>query len=688
MNKNLTAFFVVIVTMSFTPSLAQNVGVYAYPKIKRYLGDTSTLDREVYFTLHSTGADDVEAAFYNDYNASASGRGFWGPASFALNITGEVGIYPDSKTWVSGVKEVTRYISTEHPNKIYKEGIDPEIAANWVVEYFNNHVGTYLRPEFFEPMNEPFVHARDFYSEADWNVAAEARVKLEMAQLFKAIGMKMDATPELANIKVIGYASAWPSFEKNDFSVWNENMKMFMDEAGDHMDAFSTHLYDGVNQVGQDTKRSGSNLEAVLDLIETYSFSKWNEVKPHVISEYGGIVGSTYSDESNVQSIRSQNAMLFGLLERQNRIEMSIPFTTGKSTWHISASNNYMPYKAALYKPIPLGVPLDQVTGWEYTDRIYFYDLWRNVSGDRFLIRSNNPDVQVQGFRDGTKLYVALNNLDGVAKTVNLNIDTANIPNFLEVRIKSLVVNNNERAQFSDQTTTTIPSSYSLAPNETVVLEYTYESAFEFGIGLVSKTHYNGTNVQPIFANSPMNYNFTNVLSNDSGGGFASLRMSIGRKHDRSKSPIVHINGNVLTVPTNWKGYNQANRDDFFGMIEINAPITLLQSANTVSITFPDTGGHVSSVVLVRETYDTNILSTEKTMSKTTLDIPLLYPNPSKGVVYFKNVSLGNKIQIFDLTGQELYRANYNGASINLQHLETGVYIVQASNRFMKLVID
>lgn len=52
-------------------------------------------------------------------------------------------------------------------------------------------------------------------------------------------------------------------------------MKMFMDVAGANMDALSIHLYDGVNQIGQDTRRSGSNMEAVLDLIESYSFQKW-----------------------------------------------------------------------------------------------------------------------------------------------------------------------------------------------------------------------------------------------------------------------------------------------------------------------------------------------------------------------------------------------------------------------------
>ena len=112
--------------------------------------------------------------------------------------------------------------------------------------------------------------------------------------------------------------------------------------------------------------------------------------------------------------------MLFGLFERQDITELTIPFTTGKSTWHITAANNYLPYKAVLFKPVPFGVPLDQVTSWEYTDRIYFYELWKNVSGDRIELKSNNPDIQLQAFRNGNKLYVSLNNLDDFDRDVLL----------------------------------------------------------------------------------------------------------------------------------------------------------------------------------------------------------------------------------------------------------------------------
>ena len=125
-------------------------------------------------------------------------------------------------------------------------------------------------------------------------------------------------------MKIIGYGAAWPSFELKDFNNWKTNMGLFLDIAGDEMDAISYHLYDGVNQTGQNNKRSGSNNEAIMDLIETYSFSRWGFIKPHAITEYGGIAKNEFSLIQNMQSIRSQNAMIFGLLDREDRLEISI----------------------------------------------------------------------------------------------------------------------------------------------------------------------------------------------------------------------------------------------------------------------------------------------------------------------------------------------------------------------------
>ena len=66
------------------------------------------------------------------------------------------------------------------------------------------------------------------------------------------------------------------------FALDNENV---YGRGGIEMDGFSTHLTT-VSTKLSDTKRSGSNLEAVLDLMKV-TVLKWNIVKPHIISEFG-----------------------------------------------------------------------------------------------------------------------------------------------------------------------------------------------------------------------------------------------------------------------------------------------------------------------------------------------------------------------------------------------------------------
>ena len=62
----------------------------------------------------------------------------------------------------------------------------------------------------------------------------------------------------------------------------------------------------------------------------------------------------------------------------------------------------------------------------------------------------------------------------------------------------------------------------------------------------------------------------------DLGVGFAKLSMSVGREHDLSKAPEVLVNGEKVEVPSNWKGYDQANRKKFFGAIEIPIPMDFI----------------------------------------------------------------------------------------------------------------
>ena len=161
--------------------------------------------------------------------------------------------------------------------------------------------------------------------------------------------------------------------------------------------------------------------------------------------------------------------------------------------------------------------------------------------------------------------------------------------------------------------------------------------------------------------------------------------MSIGRAHNKSKQPQVSLNGTLLAVPTNWKGYDQLNRDNFFGMIEIKFPIELLQTNNNLSVTFPDGGGHLSSVIIVTETYEQ--ILTNSDFTKELNQNLIAFPNPSSGLVELPLQFEGSEVLIFDRFGKMILKTKFNGNSMHLEHLDNGLYILKVENAFAKLII-
>ncbi|GAB3649833.1 hypothetical protein GCM10028791_16110 [Echinicola sediminis] len=666
--------------MLASESLGQSL-VEFDPTCQRFINEVTTLDRSKYFTIHSSGYDAEHTALYEQYNVG-QGRGFWAAFSAAKQKTGKVAEYPAFKTGDNSLRPVSRKIGTEHPYNTFVDGMDTEKAADWAVNYFTHWVSEQERPEFFEVMNEPFVHAKDFY-EGGWNNDENIRIKRQMAKLYGKVGEKFDQSPALANMKVIGYSSAWPSLELQDFGHWEENMKMFMDVAGAHMDAFATHLYDGVNVEGQDNKRSGSNSEAILDLIENYSYIKWNTVKPHAISEYGAIekgYGENYSDLASVQTVRSINHILFGLLEREDLMEISIPFITGKALWHINEANNYQPYQAVLWKPTNIGEPTP--AAWEYTPRITFYELWKNVKGERIWIKSDNPDVQAQAFLDGNMLYLAFNNLD--EQSQGFQLEGYDVPDVSQITVKRLKIYPDKAHEMIIEQWDDLPPSLSLVAGETVVLEVNLKEIPSLENTVVSKKYYPENYLEPILANTPISYSFDGVEKKPD--GYAVLRMSIGRKHDKSKQPTVKVNDKIVQVPDNWKGYDQSNRDDFFGMIEIPVPYAFLQAQNQVEVTFPDSQGHISSMILqvhgfeqVRENVIVGIEDSKGIQENAGFRF---YPNP---VEHTLSISWGREqsaeeafISLFSQDGTKVKidppKMLSDKALVNLEGIQPGLY--------------
>ena len=223
-------------------------------------------------------------------------------------------------------------------------------------------------------------------------------------------------------------------------------------------------------------------------------------------SEFGGI-DNEFDDEfyrplQSVRSVSSFNHFLFNLLERQDNLLIAIPFVSDKAEWHITAANNYSSYCAALFIP---DNPQDlKNTEWKLNDKKYFFELWKNVKGDRVDITSNNPDIQVQAFKDGGRLYIALDNLDDTPQTVYLN-NKNSWKDVSNVTKRSLYVNYNSGIEYSEQNIPSIPESVSIIPNQTIILVADVASA-GYTNSIIRKKYYSSEYLKPISAGSSLSF--------------------------------------------------------------------------------------------------------------------------------------------------------------------------------------
>ncbi|MEL7163697.1 MAG: hypothetical protein AAFN92_23260, partial [Bacteroidota bacterium] len=330
-----------LVCLLVTVSVAQaQATITINQKTQKFIKNVSELDREKYLVPHFRidGNDPDITAFNQQYNLPVnrkSGRRFRSPIAKAFG-TNQVPELSTLTNKYDGVRSVQKsHVATAHPFNVFtnKNYDYPAPGNNAAVTAYFKKLATYVArayrdsednvPQFLEPMNEPFVKVPKLYpneSPAKTDIMAD-----KVAECYKEIAKAIHAVNELRNMKVIGPSNAWPEFEINNFTNWNKRQKRFMDLAGADLDGFAIHPYDasgnafgsGLNSSGG--LRSGSNMEAILDMIENYSWQKWGLVKPIAVTEYGQLVQNApgwktdgdntffnYTPTINSQAVRSQ----------------------------------------------------------------------------------------------------------------------------------------------------------------------------------------------------------------------------------------------------------------------------------------------------------------------------------------------------------------------------------------------
>lgn len=467
-----------------------------------------------------------------------------------------------------------------------------EYIANYILNYYGDVDSAHGQPlpAYYEIMNEPV-----------YELVVNERTEFTTEDIFAYHNVIAERVRELnPDIQIGGYTAAFTNFETDNFQEWETHWQLFIDMTGGNMDFFSLHFYDFPFDGGQWLK-TGSNAEAVMDMLEQYSYLSSGAVTPMFISEYGSFEGDFYnqpwSSRRDWLSIKSYNAMMMQFMERPNNILKSIPFIVLKGIW---GAGEY-PYPWTLMRE-------DENGEWVYTDMLRFYELWADVSGTRVDTYASDPDIQIDAYVAGNTAYVILNNLEFEARQINLNLFDNMNTEIESVTVRHLHLVDDVVALDITEHTGGI-NDVLLDPEATIILVYTFATPIEINQESLETKYYTDAYLQPILTNTTNTFYINNVQISEHGE--AILRLGLGRNHEQSLQPTILFNGTEIIVPVDYRGYNQLPRPRFFGVLEIPVPFDLLQENNTISVQFGDSGGHISSLALQTFLFSDEIVRTD-----------------------------------------------------------------------------
>ena len=656
---------------------AQEANITIDLGIKKYVGTISEFDHSKYFGIQSSVTSSElkeESTYLFDKLGASPSVSMNGPEPYgnleniSANKIGESG--ESVRSEFSGSPIFKKYgkknsfILSQKANKVFKMNSDADEASKKINAYFSDVL--LLKPnDLYVLMEEPFSNTALFAEDANL-------VKRAMSNYYKNVAVSLKK--EHPKIQCGGPSLARPRFETQDFENWEKSQKLFMDIAGEQVDFFSLKLYDSVDR---DTSTidycSGSNIEATLDLIETYSFKKFDKVKPMVVSEYGLKVpyweGTKYSDDRNAFTLESLNKIVMALMDKPDRIAKAVPFIFGKKEnfyENMTKNPNGYPHPFAVLKKNEDGT-------YGYTDLVKFYEFWKDIKGNRTYIASDNPDVQVNAFLDNGKWQMIFNNLSDKTQSLNLNFSEFDASQITKYTLRRLFLNEKGLPELTEAFTDIHIDQWDIDPNETLMLICDVPKDLKFATSIVEYNNYSKDVLKPIVADEPIKFTINNVKE---GKGKAFVRLSFGRDIKKDLKPIVKVNGNIVLTPDNWGGYDQANKVSFFGMLSIPIPMSYLKKDNEVEVTFADTGGKVSSVVI-----NTEIFSTDVENKNYENPTALVYATHGGNLLHVSNKIKCKAPKIVDTEGNVIkkLKSYENGETVDISTLKSGTYFLDTT---------
>ncbi|GAB1855365.1 hypothetical protein MHTCC0001_01990 [Flavobacteriaceae bacterium MHTCC 0001] len=641
--------FILAVLGMLSVSKAQ-VNVEVNLNVKHKMGDVETFDRHKFVNFHGTvnqnnwntnnASNDLIADLLRDkdvYIGRNTGTiswhlknnitedptrpGFADPASIASFGQQNRDSYA-SRAWAHGYEDQDDQILCTQVHPFYPDGkttnkgwafsqtntadepigtASGEFLALYIKEFYGTGgITGKPKPNFVEVTNEPL-----------WDLVTTASQPHDLTEVFTFHKTVAQEIHKIHNdVQVGGYCAAFPDFDKDNFQRWHDRDKHFMDVAGEEMDFWTIHLYDFPSIGGEAKYRKGSNVEATMDMLEQYSMLKFNKVKPTMISEYNAQThdynGVGHSPYSYWLKLKSSISMMMQFMERADKINYAMPFFMLKAEWAYNASVGPTSVHGARMLRRE-NEPSSYSGDFIYTEAILLYDLLAGVKGTRVDSFTNNLDIMVDTYVDGNKAYVIVNNLDFVSHDLNLNLGgVTNSATDIEVRHLRLNGTNDSSPPILEVNNyTTFANDLTIAPEGTYVIVFTFPSAIEIDELSEETKYYADTYLKEISAGTSEVFNINGVSLQDNGE--AVLRVGVGRDHGLSLTPSVTFNGTPIDVPDNIRGGDQADRDNFFGVLEIPVPYDLVEANNEVGISFSDNGGHISTVTMQVFNFSSNI---------------------------------------------------------------------------------
>ena len=674
-------FYVLVIATSCQFLYAQEANVFIDLGIKKYVGKINNLDRERYFGIQSSFMsnelsneapyliNDLNAHFAKDINGPQTAENL---KVLTVQKAGEIGAEFAAKNQQNIGFKNSNFMLTQRANWVFDTDTDFIKASAKIAKYIKSAYPTL--PKYYDLMQTPF--AEKAFKEEQSSV-----LRRKISAYYKEIVPRLKK--EFTTMKFGGFSSERPRFEVDEFKNWTDTHELFLDIAGEKIDYISLGLYDEVNPETQTLDYcSGSNLEATLDLIETYSFNKWNTIKPFLITDYGLKVpswnGATYSDQKDTFTIESLNKIVTALLDKPDRIEKAIPYILGAfnefyNDKEINPDGNSHPF--ALTRKIEDG-------SYAYTHLIKFYEFWKDVEGERTYVSSDNPDIQANAFVKNGKWYIIFNNLSDGSNVVNFNFSPVDTEIITKYTLRRLFMNDKGAPELTEAFTDLVVDQWEMDPNETLMLICDVPKEIEYATSIVEYNNYSKQYLKDIEASKPLNFTVANVKT---GKGKAYIRLSIGRDHNLDLNPIVKINDNVVMTPKNWAGDDQKSRSNFFGMLNIPVPMSYIKETNNIEVKFANGGGKVSSVVLNTEIFSDDV--NNKNYKETTA---LVYSSHGGNLLNVSEKLECKNPRITDLKGSTVkkLKSYNNGDTIDISTLKGGEYYLEtaagAKHKFKK----